>query len=68
APQSPEHAPLSPVPAPEYPEHLAPSDDHLPAETEPLHTGASPATPPPPRSPHIVVPFSQTRLRRARIS
>ncbi|GJS13094.1 hypothetical protein Tco_0407566 [Tanacetum coccineum] len=57
-------------------EHLAPADsalyvpDSVPSseETEPFETGESAATPPPPRSPHIVIPFSHTRLRRARIS
>ncbi|GJV36820.1 hypothetical protein Tco_1409297 [Tanacetum coccineum] len=57
-------------------EHLAPADSALPVsdsipsseETKPFETDESAATPPPPRSPHTVVPFSQTRLRRAHIS
>ncbi|GJV74278.1 hypothetical protein Tco_1494273 [Tanacetum coccineum] len=35
-------APLSLVPAPEYPEYLAPSDDDIPAENWPLPVDASP--------------------------
>ncbi|GKE00614.1 hypothetical protein Tco_1388597, partial [Tanacetum coccineum] len=35
-------APLSPVPAPEYPEYLAPSDDDIPAKDQPLPTDALP--------------------------
>ncbi|GJU95211.1 hypothetical protein Tco_1319967 [Tanacetum coccineum] len=42
APQSPEQSPLSHVPAPEYPEYLASSDDDIPAEDQPLHANASP--------------------------
>ncbi|GJS16039.1 hypothetical protein Tco_0410511 [Tanacetum coccineum] len=42
APHSHDQAPLSPVPAPEYPEYLAPSDDDIPAEDQPLHVDASP--------------------------
>ncbi|GKA59468.1 hypothetical protein Tco_0758781 [Tanacetum coccineum] len=57
-------------------EHLAPTDSALPVsdfipsseEIEPFETDESAATPPPPRSPHTVVPFSQTKLRRAQIS
>ncbi|GKC93674.1 hypothetical protein Tco_1159116 [Tanacetum coccineum] len=30
-------APLSPVPAPEYPEYLAPSDDDIPAKDQPVY-------------------------------
>ncbi|GJT30816.1 retrovirus-related pol polyprotein from transposon TNT 1-94 [Tanacetum coccineum] len=53
-------------------EHLAPADsvvapvvDHVPSseETEPFETDESAPTP---RSPQTIVPFSQTRLRRAR--
>ncbi|GKF91947.1 hypothetical protein Tco_0275648, partial [Tanacetum coccineum] len=56
-------------------EHLAPADsaalpaiDHVPStvEPEPFDTNESAATPPPPRSPQTRVPFSQTRLHRAR--
>ncbi|GKB42159.1 putative reverse transcriptase domain-containing protein [Tanacetum coccineum] len=39
---SPKQAPLSYVPAPEYPEYLAPSDDDIPVEDQPLPTDASP--------------------------
>ncbi|GJY22430.1 hypothetical protein Tco_0396088 [Tanacetum coccineum] len=39
--ESPEHAPLSPVPAPEYPEYLASSDDDIPAKDRPLPADAS---------------------------
>ncbi|GKB04367.1 hypothetical protein Tco_0832510 [Tanacetum coccineum] len=55
-------------------EHMADSTllvpDSVPSsqETEPFETDESAATPPPPRSPHTIVPFSQTRLLRARIS
>nr|GEV67757.1 reverse transcriptase domain-containing protein [Tanacetum cinerariifolium] len=58
-------------------EHLAPTDSiALPAispvplveETKPFKIDESAPTPPPPRSPHSRVPFSQTRLRRAWIS
>ncbi|GJS16065.1 hypothetical protein Tco_0410537 [Tanacetum coccineum] len=57
-------------------EHLAPADSTLPTidfvpsaeEKEPFETDESAATPPPPRSPLTIIPFSQTRLRRARIS
>ncbi|GJY60677.1 hypothetical protein Tco_0461334 [Tanacetum coccineum] len=42
APQSPEQAPLSHVPAPEYPEYLEPSDDDILAEDQPLPADASP--------------------------
>nr|GEX79071.1 hypothetical protein [Tanacetum cinerariifolium] len=56
-------------------EHLALADsalsapDYIPLaeETEPFETDEPIATPPP-TSPHIVIPLSQTRLRRARIS
>ncbi|GJZ90095.1 hypothetical protein Tco_0662022 [Tanacetum coccineum] len=43
---SPEQASLSPdyVPGPEYPEYLAPSDDDIPVEDQPLPTDASPTT------------------------
>ncbi|GJU38939.1 hypothetical protein Tco_1191896 [Tanacetum coccineum] len=98
-------APLSQVHAPEYPEYLAPSEDDIPVEdqplpaspialspgegehlapansalpihdyvpsskeTKPFKTDESAATPSSPVSPHNIVPFSQTRLRRARIS
>ncbi|GJX57466.1 hypothetical protein Tco_0287363 [Tanacetum coccineum] len=49
-------------------EHLAPADsvvDHVPSfeETEPFETDESAPTP---RSPQTIIPFSQTRLRRAR--
>ncbi|GKD48287.1 hypothetical protein Tco_1277263 [Tanacetum coccineum] len=53
-------------------EHLAPADsvvahvvDHVPSseETEPFETDESVPTP---RSPQTIVPFSQTRIRRAR--
>ncbi|GKD32031.1 hypothetical protein Tco_1242809, partial [Tanacetum coccineum] len=46
APQSLEQASLSPdyVPGPEYPEYLAPSDDDIPVEDQPLPTDASPTT------------------------
>ncbi|GJY33356.1 crooked neck-like protein 1 [Tanacetum coccineum] len=44
APQYPEQAPLSPVPAPEYPEYLAPSDNDILAEDQPLPIDASPTT------------------------
>ncbi|GKF93414.1 hypothetical protein Tco_0280133, partial [Tanacetum coccineum] len=53
-------------------EHLAPADsvvtpvvDHVPSsdEMEPFETDESAPTP---RSPQTIVPFSQTRLRRAR--
>ncbi|GKA72359.1 putative reverse transcriptase domain-containing protein [Tanacetum coccineum] len=56
-------------------EHLAPPDSAaLPAidlvpsaeDTEAFETDKSAPTPPPPRSPRTKVPFSQTRLRRAR--
>ncbi|GKA87568.1 hypothetical protein Tco_0809332, partial [Tanacetum coccineum] len=56
-------------------EHLAPPDSAaLPAidlvpsaeDTEAFETDKSAPTPPPPRSPWTKVPFSQTRLRRAR--
>ncbi|GKE68735.1 hypothetical protein Tco_1526807 [Tanacetum coccineum] len=42
--QSQEQAPPSPdyVPGPEYPEYLAPSDDDIPVEDQPLPTDASP--------------------------
>ncbi|GJX41761.1 hypothetical protein Tco_0256751 [Tanacetum coccineum] len=54
-------------------EHLAPTDSTLPAidsvpsaeETEPFETDESADTPPPPRPPQTIVPFPQTRLRRA---
>nr|GEV97060.1 hypothetical protein [Tanacetum cinerariifolium] len=57
-------------------EHLALVDsalyvpDYVPLaeETEPFETDEPVATPPPHTSPHIVIPLSQTRLRRARIS
>ncbi|GKD57865.1 hypothetical protein Tco_1291252 [Tanacetum coccineum] len=57
-------------------EHLALADSTLPAidyvpsaeETKPFETDESTATPPPPRSPQTIIPFSQTRLCRARIS
>ncbi|GJX50414.1 putative reverse transcriptase domain-containing protein, partial [Tanacetum coccineum] len=44
APQSLEQAPPSPdyVPRPEYPEYLAPSDDEIPIEDQPLPADASP--------------------------
>nr|GEU57585.1 hypothetical protein [Tanacetum cinerariifolium] len=42
ASQSPNQAPLSPVPAPEYLEYLAPSDDDIPVEDQPLPTNALP--------------------------
>nr|GEU57584.1 NBS-containing resistance-like protein [Tanacetum cinerariifolium] len=42
ASQSPNQAPLSPVPAPEYPEYLVPSDDDIPVEDQPLPTNALP--------------------------
>ncbi|GKA15857.1 hypothetical protein Tco_0695604 [Tanacetum coccineum] len=56
APQSPEQAPASPdyvsgpehppspdyVPGPEYPEYVAPSDDEIPVEDQPLPADASP--------------------------
>nr|GEX88907.1 hypothetical protein [Tanacetum cinerariifolium] len=56
-------------------EHLALTDSTLPAidpvpsakETESFKTDESAATPPPPRSPQTMVPFPDTRLRRARI-
>ncbi|GKC48070.1 hypothetical protein Tco_1065792 [Tanacetum coccineum] len=49
-------------------EHLAPADSALPVsdsipsfkETKPFETDEFAANPPPPRSPHNVVPFSQT--------
>ncbi|GJT04379.1 reverse transcriptase domain-containing protein [Tanacetum coccineum] len=44
APQSPEQAPPAYVPAPEYLEYLAPSDDEVLAEDQPLPTDASPTT------------------------
>ncbi|GKE18193.1 hypothetical protein Tco_1425770, partial [Tanacetum coccineum] len=56
-------------------EHLAPANSTtLPAidlvpsveETEPFETNEYAATPPPPRSPHNVIPLSQTCLCRAR--
>ncbi|GJS14773.1 putative reverse transcriptase domain-containing protein [Tanacetum coccineum] len=43
APQCLEQEPLSLFLAPEYPEYLAPSDDEVPAEDQPLPTDASPA-------------------------
>ncbi|GJW70951.1 hypothetical protein Tco_0127868 [Tanacetum coccineum] len=43
APQSPKQAPLSPVPFLEYPEYLAPSDDDILVEDQPLPADASPA-------------------------
>ncbi|GJS41977.1 hypothetical protein Tco_0567020 [Tanacetum coccineum] len=54
-------------------EHLALADftlsvpDSAPSakKTEPFETDESTATPPPPRSPHTVIPLSQTGLRRA---
>ncbi|GKC26750.1 putative reverse transcriptase domain-containing protein [Tanacetum coccineum] len=42
APQSPEQEPLLPILAPEYSEYLAPSNDDLPAEDQPLPADASP--------------------------
>ncbi|GKD61393.1 hypothetical protein Tco_1298902, partial [Tanacetum coccineum] len=56
-------------------EHLAPADSTLSVpdsvssaeETKPFETDESAATPPQPRSPHTVIPLSQTILRRARI-
>ncbi|GJT17923.1 putative reverse transcriptase domain-containing protein [Tanacetum coccineum] len=39
---SPEEAPPSPIPAPAYPDYLAPSDDEVPAEDQPLPADASP--------------------------
>ncbi|GKD46911.1 hypothetical protein Tco_1271556, partial [Tanacetum coccineum] len=56
--------------------HLAPADstlsvpDSVPSakEKEPFETDESAATSLPPRSPQTVIPLSQTRLRRARIS
>ncbi|GKB56319.1 hypothetical protein Tco_0912505, partial [Tanacetum coccineum] len=56
-------------------EYLALADSALPAidpvplveEMEPFETDESAATPPPPRSPHIVVPLSSTGLRRTRM-
>ncbi|GJU98418.1 hypothetical protein Tco_1327689 [Tanacetum coccineum] len=44
APQSLEQAPPSPdyVPGPEYPEYVAPSDDEIPIEDQPLPADASP--------------------------
>ncbi|GKB85720.1 hypothetical protein Tco_0957992, partial [Tanacetum coccineum] len=56
APQSPEQAPPSPdyvsgpehppspdyVPGPEYPEYVAPSDDEIPVEDQPLPVDSSP--------------------------
>nr|GFB90657.1 hypothetical protein [Tanacetum cinerariifolium] len=42
APQSPEQAPLSHVPALEYSEYLAPSDDDIPTKDQPLLANASP--------------------------
>ncbi|GJZ18087.1 hypothetical protein Tco_0554210 [Tanacetum coccineum] len=56
-------------------EHLAPSDSALSVpdsvssaeETKPFETDESAATRPQPRSPHTVIPLSQTILRRARI-
>ncbi|GKB94979.1 hypothetical protein Tco_0981116 [Tanacetum coccineum] len=55
-------------------EHLAPADftlhviDSVPSaeETEPFETDESATTPPPPKSPRIVVPLSSTGLYRAR--
>nr|GEU99422.1 putative reverse transcriptase domain-containing protein [Tanacetum cinerariifolium] len=55
-------------------EHLAPADSTLPTidsvpsteETEPFEIDESAATPPPPKSPSIVIPLSSTGLRRAR--
>ncbi|GJS62367.1 hypothetical protein Tco_0657151 [Tanacetum coccineum] len=55
-------------------EHLALADSTLPAidsvplieETRPFETDESAATPPPPRSPQTIVPFSQIGLRRVR--
>ncbi|GKB72909.1 hypothetical protein Tco_0934321 [Tanacetum coccineum] len=44
APHSHDQAPLSPVPALEYPEYLASSNDDIPAEDQPLHADASPTT------------------------
>ncbi|GKA14430.1 hypothetical protein Tco_0694076 [Tanacetum coccineum] len=46
APQSLEHALLSPdyVHGPEYPEYVAPSDDEIPVEDQPLPADASPTT------------------------
>ncbi|GJR25570.1 hypothetical protein Tco_1101802 [Tanacetum coccineum] len=44
APQSPEQPPPSPdyVPSPEYLEYVAPYDDEIPVEDQPLHVDASP--------------------------
>ncbi|GKE89943.1 hypothetical protein Tco_1567418 [Tanacetum coccineum] len=44
APQSLEQPPPSPdyVPGPEYPEYVAPYDDEIPVEDQPLHADASP--------------------------
>ncbi|GJZ20911.1 hypothetical protein Tco_0557950, partial [Tanacetum coccineum] len=39
---SPEEAPPSPIPAPAYPDYLAPSDDEVPVEDQPLPADASP--------------------------
>ncbi|GJR74795.1 hypothetical protein Tco_0087160 [Tanacetum coccineum] len=55
-------------------EYLAPADFTLPVidsvpsveETKPFETDESAATPPPPKSPRIVVPLSSTGLCRAR--
>ncbi|GKC61930.1 hypothetical protein Tco_1089528 [Tanacetum coccineum] len=41
-PQSPQEAPPSHVPAPAYPEYLAPSNDEVPVKDQPLPTDASP--------------------------
>nr|GEV63727.1 hypothetical protein [Tanacetum cinerariifolium] len=56
-------------------EHLAPSNsalfvpDYIPSskETEPFETDESAATPPPPTSPHYIILFSKTKLRREQI-
>nr|GFA44214.1 hypothetical protein [Tanacetum cinerariifolium] len=42
APQSPKQAQLSPIPAPKYPKYLAPFDDDIPAEDQPLPADAPP--------------------------
>ncbi|GJT08102.1 hypothetical protein Tco_0842564 [Tanacetum coccineum] len=50
------------------PDLLAYCIDHVPLDkgTEPFETDESAATPPPPRSPRIVVPLSSNSLRRER--
>nr|GFA03970.1 hypothetical protein [Tanacetum cinerariifolium] len=74
--EDPEMDPIDYATDEEEEEHLAQADSALPIpnyvplvkETKPFETDESAGTPPPPRSPHTIIPLSHTRLRRAQIS